>query len=380
MAWPAGQEYADALQHPRSSFRDTTLAAGVPRLNRLGLPWPISGQFATVFEVRCSGRVFAVRCPLREIPGQPTRYSEVSKTVRSAATAPWVVPFDYLVDGILVRGQWYPIVKMEWIRGKPLHQWIGANLRNAAALRACASQFYDTYWLMHNMGIAHGDLQHGNVLVTTSGVIKLVDYDAMYVPALAGQPSGEIGHRNYQHPDRMPDLYGSDLDNFAAWVIYGSLLALSEEPSLWQRAGGGDERLLPGREDFEDLGRSDILNAMWKSSSSLVEAVAQEWQSALAAVPAAIPPLMPLAGEKPPAPPTRWWEDGRTTKPAKAPSKPLGAKSWLPRKRAKPAWLEMASRRSVPVYILWGLFVALIGFSVAAAVNAASTGGGTSGP
>ncbi|QLQ08322.1 MAG: hypothetical protein HZY76_21580 [Anaerolineae bacterium] len=48
-------------------------------------------------------------------------------------------------------------------------------------------------------GIAHGDLQHGNVLVAADE-LRLIDYDGMYVPPLSGRESHEIGHRNYQHP------------------------------------------------------------------------------------------------------------------------------------------------------------------------------------
>jgi hypothetical protein len=49
--------------------------------------------------------------------------------------------------------------------------------------------------------LAHGDLQHGNVLLmpgsrSTSLAFKLIDYDGMFVPALADQPSGEVGHPN----------------------------------------------------------------------------------------------------------------------------------------------------------------------------------------
>ena len=39
--------------------------------------------------------------------------------------------------------------------------------------------------------IAHGDLQHGNIIVQDDGTIRLVDYDGCYVPELAGLKSNE---------------------------------------------------------------------------------------------------------------------------------------------------------------------------------------------
>src|SRR5437667_53761 len=73
--------------------------------------------------------------------------------------------------------------------------------------------------------VAHGDLQHGNILVR-GGSIQLVDYDGMWVPALRGRKATELGHRAYQHPERSEQDYGQEIDRFSALVIYLSLPAL----------------------------------------------------------------------------------------------------------------------------------------------------------
>lgn len=66
----------------------------------------------------------------------------------------------------------------------------------------------------------------------------------MFVPALDGSSSTEIGHRNYQHPARDNTKFGAWLDNFSAWLIYLSVHMLIRDPSLWHRFGGGDECIL----------------------------------------------------------------------------------------------------------------------------------------
>ena len=56
---------------------------------------------------------------------------------------------------------------------------------------------------------------NANVMVTTQGELKLVDYDCMCVPALVGRRNLEVGVEPYQHPGRNEStLLSLDLDNF----------------------------------------------------------------------------------------------------------------------------------------------------------------------
>src|SRR5438093_695743 len=78
---------------------------------------------------------------------------------------------------------------------------------------------------LREAGMAHADLQHGNVLLIPGSkdnalALRLVDYDGMYVPALADRPSGELGHPNYQHPLRVDQAgYNPGVDRFSHLVI-----------------------------------------------------------------------------------------------------------------------------------------------------------------
>jgi hypothetical protein len=67
--------------------------------------------------------------------------------------------------------------------------------------------------------IAHGDLQHGNIIVE-HGHLRLVDHDGLFVPEMAGWTSSEVGHQHYQHPARDAAFFNKHLDNFSAIVIY----------------------------------------------------------------------------------------------------------------------------------------------------------------
>jgi hypothetical protein len=144
---------------------------------------------------------------------------------------------------------------MQWIEGDSLVAYIEKNLSSPKALRELAGAWAQMLTDLHQAKIAHGDLQHGNVLVV-QGKLRLVDYDGMYVPALNGSRGIELGHRNYQHPKRTELDFGPHLDNFSAWLIYVSLVALAAQPALWEQLKGGDECLLFRKPDFDAPERS----------------------------------------------------------------------------------------------------------------------------
>jgi hypothetical protein len=120
--------------------------------------------------------------------------------------------------------------------------------------------------------VAHGDLQHGNILVR-GGSIDLVDYDGMWVPALQGRDATETGHRAYQHPERSGEDYGLELDRFSALVIYLSLAALERRAALWERFHTGDN-LIFVREDFQQVGRSAIWEELGRIGSREIDRLA----------------------------------------------------------------------------------------------------------
>jgi len=72
-------------------------------------------------------------------------------------------------------------------------------------------------------GIAHGDWQHANILIVREDGkqrLRLVDYDGMFVPPLQGKSCPELGHANYQHPNRKGADFNLTLDHFSSVLIY----------------------------------------------------------------------------------------------------------------------------------------------------------------
>lgn len=290
MAWPTPQDYNEAVQNPRLVFADGDLQSGRPDLTPLGLPRPITGGFASVYRLQCPHATWAVRCFLRQFDDQQQRYAAISEHL-ARVRLPYTVGFTFLRQGIRVHGQWYPILKMEWVQGEPLNAFIEKHLGRPNTLLSFAGRWVQMMKTLQQASVAHGDLQHGNVFVVGDGDLRFIDYDGMYVPALSGQASHEVGHRNYQHPLRTESDFGPYLDNFSAWVIYLSLIALTVDARLWQRFDGGDESLLFRRKDFERPEGSDAFHALDNCPDDRIRSAATLFKSLLYLGPQQVPSL-----------------------------------------------------------------------------------------
>jgi formylglycine-generating enzyme required for sulfatase activity len=251
MAWPLSQDYNEAIQNPLQSFSDPELRAGQPVVNALGLPMPRSGNFADVYEFDCpsTGNKWAIKCFTREVPGLRERYAEISKYL-AQKRLPFMVEFQYLEQGMRICGQWYPILKMRWVEGFLLNQFVAGAVDKPATLDALLQVWLRMAHRLREVGIAHGDLQHGNVLLvpgsnSNSLAVKLIDYDGMFVPALARKKSGEVGHPSYQHPQRLREgVYSAEVDRFPLLVICCAIRGLMVGGrSLWERHDNGDNLL-----------------------------------------------------------------------------------------------------------------------------------------
>ncbi len=289
MNWITPQEYNEAIQTPISSFSDPILRNGRPQLNALGLPHCASGTFASVYRLKTKEGDFAVRCPLIERDDLKSRYAAISDFV-SNGDLECIVPFEYLEDGILVRGKWHPVIKMRWLEGETLDTYLNKHYRDGELMHSLVQQFAKLAHELEIAGIAHGDLQHGNILVCKKGLM-LVDYDPLFVPALSGQLSLEIGHPNYQHPRRTERHYDSTVDNFSCWLIHTSLLTLWIDYTLYEQFPGGDDCILFKRKDLESPASSELFETLLNHQANEIRNHAEMLVRMLRTLPESIPEL-----------------------------------------------------------------------------------------
>jgi Metal binding domain of Ada len=289
--WPSARQFAEAVQCPSICFAEPTLRGMLPAVDRLGMPLVTSGQFAYVFKLNApqGGESIAVRCFRGFLGDREARYHALDAHLAASRLAS-LPRFRYFPHGILVAGRRYPALVMEWIAGPTLDVYLEETVGRREVLLHLAGEWLRLMSELRAAGVAHGDLQHGNVIVER-GRLRLVDLDGMFVPALEGVQSSEVGHQHYQHPARDAAFFSLAVDNFSALVVYLSLVALAERPSLW--AEHHDENLIFKRADFADPDSSALFRQV-RELGGEPAALADALASAAKAGPAETPWLLDL--------------------------------------------------------------------------------------
>ena len=248
-AYPAAGDYYKAVQAPARVFTVPKLQAAEFVWDSLG-PTLARGSSAVVFQASVEGRPQALRCYIRNDASSRDRYSALDAYLATQDLSPYVSGTTWLDGAIQVNRATWPVLTMDWIDGRTLNEYVDflVAASNAAALTTLAAKWRELVALLQNREFTHGDLQHGNIMVDQEGRLRLVDFDGVWIPQLAGQsPPTEFGHPNYQHP--MQHVWGRWLDTFSALVIYLSLVALGKDPALWL-ALYNSKNLLFAKNDF----------------------------------------------------------------------------------------------------------------------------------
>jgi tetratricopeptide (TPR) repeat protein len=285
--WPSPQDYNEAIQTPGLAFDEPELKQGTPELTKLGLPRVMTGAFASVYRMHCGKKDWAVRCFLREVKDQQERYAVLSDYLLTDDLL-YTVHFEYLPKGIKVQGSWFPILKMEWVEGDTIDHFIRKHRYVQEEMKKLLTQFERMLYDLREAGIAHGDLQHGNIVVNDEG-LRLVDYDGMYVPGMKDWLSNELGHRNYQHPERTEKDFSPALDNYSARVIRTSLSCLIEDADLWSRTLAGEECLLFRQMDYQKPLSSHTFHLMERHQVEAVRTAAAQLRGSLTYEPLHVP-------------------------------------------------------------------------------------------
>jgi len=219
-----------------------------------------SGGFSVVFPYEApDGTMWAFRCWHSDINNTQKRYEIISDAIKKA-NLPFLGEFNYIKEGINVEGIIYPTTRMRWINGITIKDYICKNKYSKELLDQLAENFLKMTQALHEKSLAHGDLQHGNILVDNNHQLFLVDYDSFYCPKLNGEEDTVTGLPDYQHPARINNKSVSEkLDYFSELIIYLSIRAIAEAPSLVDKYKVEDaDRLLFSKEDYLDLKNSAI--------------------------------------------------------------------------------------------------------------------------
>ncbi|MDR1008356.1 MAG: hypothetical protein LBL65_07370 [Campylobacteraceae bacterium] len=260
-SYPNSNEYRAAFQYVKESLTDPVLKEGIVKTNSLG-PQVFSGNFAYAYEITSQYRIkYAVRCFRYPSRDREERYVAISKFLKHLKSY-YFVDFEYQSDGITVSGIKYPIVKMAWIDGVLLGQFISENYSNRRRLKNLITSLIALARFIEHSGLAHGDIQTGNIIVNNDGRdLKLIDYDGMYVRDIKELGNCECGTPNFQHPQRG-NAWNAKLDRFSFICLYVALNALIEQYSLWEELSCDEESILFVTSDYEDTKNSKAFHKL----------------------------------------------------------------------------------------------------------------------
>jgi hypothetical protein len=232
-----------------------------------------SGAFAAVFKGLLNGNTYAIRCFLSAENETIERYQNICKYL-SNLNSSWKTECEFLDNEISVNGITYPILKMEWINGILINEFVTQNLSNNNVLSELQIKLISVSRDLEKNKIGHGDLQCGNIVVSGNSLnfqIKLIDYDGMYVPDLAFKKSIEKGRSEFQHPKRTFDNFSPEMDRFSFWVIITALEALKVDKSLWREVMQGGfntlDNFLFTIQDFINPNQSLLFNRLHQLNS-----------------------------------------------------------------------------------------------------------------
>lgn len=305
MSWPQPGDFIQALAHPLRAFQDADLRRGSPFLDERGVPRVFAGDSADVFQVRGTCDSWAVKCYRQDHPDLKLHYRALNEHFRGAH-APWLVDARYLPHGISVGGRAYPMVKMRWAEGVPLHAYVKEHLHDPRRLRQLAQQWQQLAANLRLFGVAHGALQPGHVLVAFNPVddvpvLRLIDHDAFFVPALERATPLEFGDGAFQHPRQLGQhLYDAEMDRFPQLVIFTALHALAVGgAALWQRCDTGGN-LLFREADYLRPATSGVFRELWHSPDALTRTLTGQLLLASQGAPGQVPLLSELLSEAAP--------------------------------------------------------------------------------
>lgn len=268
--YPSRIDLVTAMRNPQVSFKARELIGGAI-MQKGSRVIQYSGGYTTVFPFSTyNGEKVAVRCWIADIGNAKRRSQEISAYLANLNN-PYFCDFKYLEEALLINGNIYPIVLMDWVEGKTLKDFINDNIySNNSSITKVRENFKEMVVYFHQQNIAHGDLQHGNILVNIDCSLTIIDYDSMYIKPLEGMTDSIKGLPGYQHPSRSANKFvNPKLDFFSELVIYLSLLVFENQPILWGKYYGTED-LLFSKDDFANVNHSILINSLLQSSNQTI--------------------------------------------------------------------------------------------------------------
>ena len=264
MQYPLISEYVAAIREAKDNLAE--LAYLVPVLDDNGEPYRSSGAFAVVFKMKDeqTGKCYALKCFTEEQEGRAEAYRQIAEELEFV-DSPYITSVRYLDKELFVNSncedEKFPVLLMDWVEGETMEAYIAIHHADTYAMSMLCYRFCKLAAWLRSQPFAHGDIKPDNIMVRPDGTLALIDYDGMFVPAMKGCKSPNIGTKDFSHPLRTIDDFDESIDDFALASIALSLKAISLNPTLYDEYGASG-RLLFSANDYLDLSKSKVMTVL----------------------------------------------------------------------------------------------------------------------
>ena len=194
-----------------------TLSNLSPVLDDRGRPVMSAGNFAVVFKMKSvdTGRCYAIKCFIKDQEGRAEAYQRISEELEFVSS-PYLLHVQYLenelfVDTTQTEQEEFPVLKMEWMEGKPLDAYLRENIYDSYALEMLTYRFCRMGAFLLSQPFGHGDLKPDNLMLSENEKLYLID----------------LGSAVNGYEDRVQVLCGTD--GFAAPEQYQGRICASSD-------------------------------------------------------------------------------------------------------------------------------------------------------
>lgn len=187
------------------------------------------GTNAIVFKTESHSKLYAIRFFFYHEHELFKRYVQLQNFLSDKELS-WKVPFTFFDK------EYYPFVKMNWVEGASFGEYLNTIILNPAAIGNLQTKLLTLSRELEANGIGHGDLNLNHIFISKEGadiVLKLIDYDSMFIPPFKGKDSLRIGTAGFQHPMRLTSDFSERVDRFSIWIFLAALEAFKINPLLW---------------------------------------------------------------------------------------------------------------------------------------------------
>ncbi|RZK06765.1 MAG: protein kinase family protein [Flavobacterium sp.] len=255
-------------------IKDKDLLESSLSMLKNGWPEMYAGGFSQVFAFTRGSTKWAIKIWHRVIPEIELRYAAL-RNIQSKLQLPYFGEFQFVNKGIIINGQLADFVRLEWIEGLKLTEFISKHLEDKEALENLYRRFKTMFEDFHHNGISHGDLQHENIIICENGDIKLIDYDSICTSEIEGKADTCRGRIAFQHPVRIfsPMIASVRSDYFSELIILLSIRAIIDNPILWDKYNvvQAEDRLIFKQEDFLNWDDAEIKRDLFLLKPETIE-------------------------------------------------------------------------------------------------------------